>query len=257
MRMRMGEKVAVHAGGGAAGRTGSLELGCLQKPSPPEPICNDRLVATSPWDRPAKPVWEVVVGRATTGRSLSWPLCPPAPVGGGWWCIPPWPSPSLQPATLGCPGCHVWLLKAVLGVVSCQRGVRVVCETGGCSQLQAEQGHGSYSRAALPSLPEAPEAMPPKPARSSGSQASLPWLLTLAKREHSSCLRETGLGVGGGDGGNLVTNAPCNTVNILLTVPNLENNPQPSNNNNKDNNARMRTFQMPLSSLVEFYAHRK
>lgn len=127
----------------------------------------------------------------------------------------------------------------------------------GRSQLQAEQGHGSCSQAASPPCLKPLGRCHRSQPGSSGSQAPLPWLLTLAKRDRSSRLREMGLGVGGGDGGNLVTNAPCNTVNILLTVPNLENNPQPSNNNNKDNNARMRTFRMPLSSLVKFYAHRK
>lgn len=68
-----------------------------------------------------------------TGCSLSRPFCPPAPVGGGWWCIPPWPSPSLRPATLGCLGCHLWLLTVVPGVVSCQRGVGGVSETRGAA----------------------------------------------------------------------------------------------------------------------------
>lgn len=96
-------------------------------------------------------------GPGATGRSLSRPLCPPAPVGGGWWHIPPWPSPFLRPA-------NPWLSRVsfvategcwgMCGVPPKGCGVGGVSETSGvhrgCSQLQAEQEDGSCSQAASP-----------------------------------------------------------------------------------------------------------
>lgn len=75
--------------------------------------------------------------------------------GGGWWCIPPCPSPSLRAshpwlsrlsfvATEGCSGCGV-LPEGCVGGESLRQGVRK-----GCSQLQAEQEDGSCSQAASP-----------------------------------------------------------------------------------------------------------